>query len=93
MRRPGGRIVMRNWIPHDPTLLAQILKISTAYSPPPGGFVSPMTWGIESNVIERFAATGVPKEKRLIPQGLRRAQANYLNVKGSLVATIVVVVA
>ena len=39
------------------------MKISTAYSPPPPeGFVSPMTWGIESNVIERFAATGVPKE-------------------------------
>ena len=62
--RPGGRIVMGNWIPNDPTLVAQILKISSAYSPPPPeGFVSPMTWGIESNVIERFAAAGVPAEK------------------------------
>ncbi len=62
--RPGGRIVMGNWIPGDPTLVAQILKISSAYSPPPPeGFVSPMTWGIESNVIERFAAAGVPGEK------------------------------
>jgi ubiquinone/menaquinone biosynthesis C-methylase UbiE len=26
--RPGGRIVMGNWIPNDPTLVAQILKIS-----------------------------------------------------------------
>jgi ubiquinone/menaquinone biosynthesis C-methylase UbiE len=61
--RPGGRIVMGNWIPNDPTLVAQILKISSAYSPPPPeGFVSPMTWGIESNVLERFAAAGVPKE-------------------------------
>jgi ubiquinone/menaquinone biosynthesis C-methylase UbiE len=61
--RPGGRIVMGNWIPNDPTLVAQILKISNAYSPPPPeGFVSPMTWGIESNVIERFSAAGVPKE-------------------------------
>ena len=59
--RPGGRIVMGNWIPNDPTLVAQILKISSAYSPaPPEGFVSPMTWGIESTVIERFAAAGVP---------------------------------
>ena len=49
--RPGGRIVMGNWIPNDPTLVAQILKISSAYSPPPPeGFVSPMTWGVESNV-------------------------------------------
>src|SRR5262249_7145993 len=33
--RPGGRIVMGNWIPGDPTLVAQILEISGAYSPPP----------------------------------------------------------
>src|SRR5436305_6698945 len=62
--RPGGRIVMGNWIPNDPTLVAQILKISSAYTPPPPeGFISPMTWGIESNVIERFASAGVPAEK------------------------------
>ena len=62
--RPGGRIVMGNWIPNDPTLVAQILKISSAYSPPPPeGFVSPMTWGIEGNVIERFAAAGIAREK------------------------------
>src|SRR5262249_44713565 len=59
--RPGGRIVMGNWIPNDPTLVAQILKISSAYSPPPPeGFVSPMTWGVESHVVERFGAAGVP---------------------------------
>lgn len=58
--RPGGRIVMGNWIPGDPTLVAQILKISSAYSPPPPeGFVSPMTWGVKDNVIERFTAAGV----------------------------------
>src|SRR5437899_3427678 len=62
--RPGGRIVMGNWIPNDPTLVAQILKISSNYTPPPPeGFVSPMTWGVESNVIERFARAGGPAEK------------------------------
>jgi len=62
--RPSGRIVMGNWIPNDPTLVAQILKISSAYSPPPPeGFVSPMTWGVEGNVIERFAGAGVPEER------------------------------
>ena len=61
--RPGGRVVMGNWIPNDPTLVAQILKISSAYSPPPSeGFVSPMTWGVESNVVERFSSAGIPKE-------------------------------
>ncbi len=58
--KPGGRIIMGNWIPNDPTLVAQILKISSAYTPaPPEGFISPMTWGIENNVIERFAGAGV----------------------------------
>src|SRR6476619_7614553 len=62
--RPGGQIVMGNWIPNDPTLVAQILKISSSYSPPPPeGFISPMTWGIESNVTERFAAAGVPSDR------------------------------
>lgn len=59
--RPGGRVVMGNWIPNDPTLVAQMLRISAAYAPPPPeGFVSPMTWGVEGNVIERFASAGVP---------------------------------
>jgi len=62
--KPGGRIVMGNWIPGDPTLVAQILKISASYSPPPPeGFVSPMTWGVEANVVERFGAAGIAKEK------------------------------
>jgi SAM-dependent methyltransferase len=60
--RPGGRIVMGNWIPNDPTLVAQILRISGSYSPPPPeGFVSPMTWGVDRDVVERFVAAGVPK--------------------------------
>jgi len=61
--KPGGRVVMGNWIPNDPTLVAQILKISSAYTPPPPeGFVSPMTWGVEDEVVERFTAAGVPRE-------------------------------
>lgn len=62
--KPGGEIVMGNWIPGDPTVVAQILKISSAYTPPPPeGFISPMTWGIESNVVERFGQAGIPKER------------------------------
>jgi SAM-dependent methyltransferase len=62
--RPGGRVVMGNWIPGDPTLVAQILKISAAYSPPPPeGFVSPVTWGVENDVLERFGAAGIPAER------------------------------
>jgi SAM-dependent methyltransferase len=59
--RSGGRIVMGNWIPGDPTLIAQVLKTSAAYTPPPPeGFISPVTWGVEDNVRERFGAAGVP---------------------------------
>jgi ubiquinone/menaquinone biosynthesis C-methylase UbiE len=63
--RPGGRIVMGNWIPNDPTsFVSQLLKISSSFTPPPPeGFVSPMTWGVESHIVERFGQAGVAKEK------------------------------
>src|SRR5207237_7998284 len=55
--RAGGRIVMGNWIPGDPTLVAQLLKISASYTPPPPeGFISPVLWGLEQHVVERFGA-------------------------------------
>jgi SAM-dependent methyltransferase len=60
--KPGGRIVMGNWIPGDPTLVAQVLKISAAYTPPPPeGFISPVTWGQEAHVVERLTAAGIPE--------------------------------
>jgi SAM-dependent methyltransferase len=62
--RPGGRIVMGNWIPGDPTLVAQLLRISGAYSPPPpDGFVSPATWGVVDHVHERFREAGVSSDR------------------------------
>jgi len=63
--KAGGRIVMGNWIPNDPTsFVSQLLKISSSFMPPPPeGFVSPMTWGVETHVIERFGEAGVPREK------------------------------
>ena len=62
--KPGGRIVMGNWIPNDPTFVSQVLKISSAFTPPPPeGFISPMTWGVESHIIERFGEAGVRKQK------------------------------
>jgi len=61
--KPGGRIVMGNWIAGDPTFVSQLLKISASFLPPPEGFVSPVTWGVEANVIERFGLAGVPPER------------------------------
>ena len=63
--KAGGRIVMGNWIPNDPTsFVSQLLKISMAFtSPPPEGFISPMLWGVDTHIIERFGKAGVPAEK------------------------------
>jgi len=62
--KPGGRIVMGNWIPNDTTsFVSQLLKISSAFTPPPPeGFISPMTWGVDTHIIERFGQAGVPKQ-------------------------------
>jgi ubiquinone/menaquinone biosynthesis C-methylase UbiE len=62
--RSGGRIVMGNWIPGDPTFVSQVLRISSTYMPPPpSGFVSPMTWGVKDQIVERFEQAGVPASK------------------------------
>jgi ubiquinone/menaquinone biosynthesis C-methylase UbiE len=62
--KPGGRVVMGNWIPNDPTFVSQLLKISSAFTPPPPeGFVSPMTWGVDTHVVERFGQAGVTRER------------------------------
>lgn len=76
--RKGGRIVMGNWIPGDPTLVAQILKISSAYTPaPPEGFISPMLWGVEDEVTRRFETAGIPKENISFSREIFTFQAAY----------------
>jgi ubiquinone/menaquinone biosynthesis C-methylase UbiE len=76
--RPGGRIVMGNWIPDDPTLVTQLLKISSAYTPPPPeGFLSPMLWGIERHVIERFGNAGVSKDDIFFTKEIFHFNAPY----------------
>lgn len=68
--KPGGKVFMGNWIPNDPTLVAQILRISASYTPPPPeGFVSPMTWGVEDHVKERFTAAGASPENISFERG------------------------
>lgn len=76
--RPGGRIVMGNWIPADPTLVAQILRISSAYTPaPPEGFISPMLWGVEEKVVERFAKAGIEPQQISFERKTFTFRANY----------------
>ena len=57
--RPGGRIVMGNWIPNDPTLSHADLEITPRIPRRrPGGFVSPMTWSIEASVVPSCTSRG-----------------------------------
>lgn len=62
--RPGGTIMMGNWIPGDPTLIARVLQICATFTPPPPeGFISPVSWGKEEVVRERFGAAGIPQDR------------------------------
>jgi SAM-dependent methyltransferase len=83
--RPDGRIVMGNWIPNDPTFVAQLLKISSAYAPPPPeGFISPVTWGVEENVLERFKSAGIPQDRISFDRAIYRF--NYPGPPSELLA-------
>lgn len=50
--RPGGRIVMGNWTPSG--FLGQMFKLNGKHVPPPAGMPSPVLWGDEATVRERF---------------------------------------
>jgi ubiquinone/menaquinone biosynthesis C-methylase UbiE len=50
--RPGGRIAMANWTPGG--FIGQMLKIVGKYVPPAPGMPSPLLWGDEATVRERF---------------------------------------
>jgi len=42
----------------------QVQKASSAFTtPPPEGFVSPKTWGVDKHFVDRFAQTGAPPEE------------------------------
>ena len=58
VRSRGAKVVVLALVAN--TMVAQLLRISSSYSPPPPeGFVSPMTWGMEDKVVERFTAAGI----------------------------------
>ena len=50
--RPGGLIAMASWTPGS--FVAERHEITARYSPPPPGLESPMLWGDELAVRERF---------------------------------------
>jgi ubiquinone/menaquinone biosynthesis C-methylase UbiE len=61
--RPGGFIAMANWTPGG--FIGQMFKITSSHIPPPPGMTSPVLWGVEEKVRERFGE-GISKvETRL----------------------------
>ena len=50
--RPGGRIVMANWVPTG--FIGQIFKTTGAHVPPPAGMPSPLAWGDEATAKSRL---------------------------------------
>jgi ubiquinone/menaquinone biosynthesis C-methylase UbiE len=50
--RPGGFIAMANWTPGG--FIGQMFKITSSHIPPPPGMTSPVLWGVEEKVRERF---------------------------------------
>lgn len=50
--RPDGLIAMANWTPSG--FIGQMFKTTSAHFPPPPGMTSPVLWGIEETVRERF---------------------------------------
>ena len=52
--RPGGRIVMANWTPDG--FIGQMFKITARHVAPPPNMASPLMWGDEATVRERFGA-------------------------------------
>ena len=52
--KPGGTIAMANWTPTG--FIGQMFKMTAGHVPPPPGMPSPVLWGVESNVRERFGS-------------------------------------
>lgn len=57
---PSGRIIMANWTPGNPTVVARILALLGEYEP--DSFLPPTMRGVAGNVIERFGQADIPAQ-------------------------------
>jgi len=76
--KPGGRIVMGNWIPGDPTLVAQILRISGSYSSPPPGASSvrlPGGWRTTCTIVSLRRASAPTASAASVTRGFSTSPA------------------
>lgn len=65
--RPGGFIAMANWTPNG--FIGQMFKTISSYVAPPPGMPSPLMWGVEETVRERFG------------EGISKLEAKPQNIK------------
>ena len=65
--RPGGFIAMANWTPAG--FIGQMFKTMSSHVTPPAGMPSPVMWGVEENVRERFG------------EGISKLETRLQNVK------------
>jgi len=65
--RPGGRVAMVNWTAEGFT--GDIFKAAARHAPPPEGMPSPLLWGDEDTVSERFrgAVADLKMTRRMFP--------------------------
>ena len=65
--RPGGKIIMGNWTPEGH--VGQMFKVIGRHVPPPSIFPSPLMWGKEDVVRERFGngISDLKVTKRMFP--------------------------
>lgn len=62
--RPGGLIAMANWTPEG--FVGEMFAVLSRYVPLPAGLPSPLMWGTEQNVQDRFGheVTGLQSTRR-----------------------------
>jgi len=65
--RPGGLIAMANWTPTG--FIGKMFKTMTSHVAPPAGMPSPVLWGVEETVRERFG------------EGISKLDANTQNIR------------
>jgi SAM-dependent methyltransferase len=65
--RPGGVIAMANWTPTG--FIGKMFKTMTSHVAPPAGMPSPVLWGVEETVRERFG------------EGISRLDAQPQNIR------------
>ena len=72
--KPGGRIGLASWTAEG--FIGRLFQLVSAFVPPPPGLRSPMAWGDEARLVERFGpqAQGIRTERKAFVFRYRSAE-------------------